>query len=60
MGAVDPGKRKIPVICPKCGEEIWEPYAYTCNVCFVIAYLEFRHVMNWPLDAQDKRRLGLN
>lgn len=30
-----------------------------CKVCGTIAYLIFRHAMDWPLDEADKKRLGL-
>jgi hypothetical protein len=59
MGAVDPGLRKSPEPCPECGEPVWEMYATLCNPCHVIGYLQWRYVMNWPLDDADKKRLGL-
>lgn len=60
MGAV---KAKLildePTQCPQCGAEVWDVYANFCKVCGTIAYLVFRHAMNWPLDDNDKKRLGL-
>lgn len=59
MGAVEPTRRKEPVPCRDCGEPLWFAYEYLCDVCLTIAYLHFRHAMNWPLDEADKKRLGL-
>lgn len=50
--------KKVP--CQDCGEvTVWHINMGSCDVCFVIAYLKFRHAWGWPLDDLDKKRLGL-
>lgn len=51
--------RDEPEPCPECGTPMWGVYDALCQVCAVISYLKFRHAMDWPLDDDDKRRLGL-
>lgn len=52
--------RPVHWTCPECKTDVFEPHVGAfCKVCGMIAYLNFRHVMNWPLDAEEKKRLGL-
>lgn len=48
-----------PKPCPKCGADVWDVYGHYCDHCSMIEYLIWRHAMNWPLDDDDKKRLGL-
>lgn len=57
--------RDVPGDCPNCIEKGIEPvgkvhevYANFCKACRAVLYLEFRYAMNWPLDAEEMRRLG--
>jgi hypothetical protein len=44
---------------PNCKGPVEPGQVNYCKVCVTIAYLEFRFAFNWPLDDNDKRRLGL-
>ena len=60
MGALNAVlKRSKPVPCNQCGQPVTDLYTGNCDVCRVINYLTFRHAVGWPLDNDDKKRLGL-
>lgn len=49
-----------PKVCNQCGEKtVWTVYAANCQPCRALNYIMFRHAMDWPLDDEDKRALGL-
>ncbi len=58
-GIIYPERKPERFKCPDCGHKVFEVRNNVCKVCGMIAFLKFRHVMNWPLTAEDKERLGL-
>lgn len=54
-----PDRKPETFTCETCGQEVFEVRNNSCAYCGMIAYLNFRHVFNWPLDDTEMVRLGL-
>jgi hypothetical protein len=52
--------RDKPATCAECGDKtVTEVYASECKPCRAVKFLQFRFVMNWPLDDLARRMMGL-
>ncbi len=58
-GIVYPVPKPERFTCETCGMTVVEVRNHSCAHCGMIAYLNFRHAFDWPLDEADMIRLGL-
>lgn len=58
-GIKEPERHPEWFTCETCKERVFEIRSNSCKRCVVIAYLTFRHAVNWPLDEAAYKRLGL-
>lgn len=58
-GIVYPERKPEKFRCETCGQEVYEIRNNACHYCGTIAYLNFRHAFNWPLDESELVALGL-